>query len=151
MGQLRVIVESPIIFNGSLADPYQANKQGAFYYVNGVFQKGNVAVGQAHIAIKNVNDIHPELTFSSLAQLTVGIVRRVDTASLADLNLKKYTTTYSTANHGTLIISDLDATDLSALTSALNEIKSVGVHTSFILPQMALQMMLWLHSQLHKN
>lgn len=85
-----------------------------------------VATGQAHIAIKNVNKIHPELTFSDLTRLTVLMIRSVDTTSLADLNLKKYTTIYSEANNGTLTIVDLDSTDLDALNGAVPEIKNVG-------------------------
>ena len=73
-----------------------------------------------------MNKIHPELTFSDLTRLTVLIIRSVDTTSLADLNLKKYTTIYSEANNGTLTIVDLDSTDLDALNGAVPEIKNVG-------------------------
>ena len=126
-GELRVIVDSPLYFDCSLASSYQADKNGAFYYVNAVFDRGYVvATRQAHIAIKNVNKIHPELTFSDLARLTVLMIRSVDTTSLADLNLKKYTTIYSEANNGTLTIVDLDSTDLDALNGAVPEIKNVG-------------------------
>jgi len=127
VGELRVIVDSPLYFDCSLASSYQPDKNGAFYYVNAVFDREYVvATEQAHIAIKNVNKIHPELTFSDLTRLTVLMIRSVDTTSLADLNLKKYTTIYSEANNGTLTIVDLDSTDLDALNGAVPEIKSVG-------------------------
>jgi hypothetical protein len=123
-GELRVIVDSPLYFDCSLASSYQTDKNGTFYYVNAVFDRGYVVVTwQAHIAIKNVNKIHPELTFSDLTRL---MIRSVDKTSLADLNLKKYTTIYSEANNGTLTIVDLDSTDLDALNGAVPEIKNVG-------------------------
>ena len=127
MGELRVIVDSPLYFDCSLASSYRAYKSGTFYYVNAVFDRGHVvATEQAHIAIKNVNKIHPELTFSDLTRLTVLTIRSINATLLADLDLKKYTTIYSEANNGTLTIVDLDSTDLDALNGAAPEIKNVG-------------------------